>query len=251
MLGHLKSFISKIYTRLNFFFAARSLAFAGYTDITPDIEDKSILFSFDQCRAAILNMDHDMLGYSIEATVVFASEVLSLKTMSDISNLTFMYRCSCSGVRPASDGRVRLNLSYHIGRSVNTAGIRIGMLYVTKCLATLELYLTERLQRTDKESYDLSMFEDIDLVGFSPQIMGECKEFIYGSWDAYVEVVKRDFASFTNHPYAADLLAKIESCRRFEEINNVPLSEIGIALLDDITLNRQLREISKTSYGVN
>lgn len=251
MLSIIKDKISQIWLDYDFRRAERYLKSLGYSDINPDMKDKSIIFSFDRGRVAILNMNHDTLGYSIEATVVFSAEILSLKTNSDMSNLIFMYCCSSSGIRPASESRVRMNISYHIGDKLKFSSLKLGMIYMLKCLATLELYLTERLARLDKDVYDLSMFEDLDLTGFNPQDMGERKEFIFGSWDAYSSFVKEEYAGFPNSPYAVDILAKIKACQDFEEINKIPVSEIGIKLLDDIILNRQLIEVSKTSFGIN
>ena len=251
MLEYISNVFASFKTRLAFLIATRYLKALGYQNISSDIKDKSILFSFDKDKVAILNMDHDMLGYSIEATVVFSADVLSLKTISDLCNLTFMYRCSCSGVRPAADDRVRLNLAYHLGDSLSVSNIGLGMTYVNKCLATLELYLSERIARSDKDMYDLSMFESIDLTGFNPQDTGERKEFIFGSWEAYANAIREEYATFTNHPYAADALSKIEACKLFEERNKIPLSEVGTWLLDDLILGRQLRELSKTNYGIN
>jgi hypothetical protein len=251
LISYLGALFRKLRTKIEFRAATSYLKSFGYSNITADVEDKSILFSFEKDRVAILNMDHDMLGYSIEATVVFAADILSLKTLSDISNLVFTYRCSNSGIRPAGDGRVRLNLTYHIGDRLGAADIMRGMTYLNKCLYTLELYLTERLRRVDREVYDLSMFENIDLTGFNPQDMGERKEFIFGSWDEYAQAAQEDYRGFPGHPYAVDTLAKIEACREFEERNGIPVSESGTWLLDDIVLNRQLSELSKTDYGIN
>jgi hypothetical protein len=251
LLSFLRDTFSKLITKWEFLLATKFLKALGYSNISADVADKSIIFSFDKDRVAILNMDHHMLGYSIEATVVFSADILSLKTLSDMDNLIFMYRCSGSGVRPASEGRVRLNISYYIGDNLSIRGITLGMTYLIKCLATLELYLTERIRRADKDMYDLSMFEDVNLTGFNPQDMGERKEFIFGSWDAYAGAVKKEYEGFPNHPHAIDLLAKIEACRAFEDKNQIPVSELGPILLDDIILNRQLSEVSKTAYGVN
>lgn len=251
MIDKLKTLFANLRQKIEFSYAERVLKRAGYNNVVSDVKDKSIMFTFDGERVAILNMDHDTLGYSIEATVVFSSDVLSLKTISDISNLVFMHRCSSSGIRAADDGRVRINLSYHIGDSMSASAVNTGMLYLNKCLATLEYYLLDRLSNLSKESYDLSMFEDVSLDVFSPQTMGEDREFLYGTWDAYVDSVNEEYSSFVNHPYALDILAKIDACRKFEEVNKVLISEVGRALLEDLVLNRQLYEISKTSYGIN
>lgn len=251
MFKYIGKALISLRSKIDFLLTERDLKSLGYKNISKDIADKSILFSFENDRVAILNMDHDMLGYSIEATIVFSADTLSLKTVSDMNNLIFMYRCSCSGVRPAADLKVRLNLTYHMGNALSRSQIEVGMIYVQKCLSTLEMYLTERLNRTNNKSYDLSMFESIDLTGFNPQDTGERKEFIFGSWDAYSVAITEEYAGFINHPYATDALAKIEACKLFEEKNKISISEVGTWLLEDIILSRQLREISKTSYGIN
>jgi hypothetical protein len=247
----IRNTILNLKNRWNFFIADKYLRTLGFTDLSADLHDKSILFTFDQDRVAILNMDYDMLGYSIEATVVLPAHILSLKTMSDLCNIIFTYCCAGSGIRPAGDDSIRLNVSYHIGETLSLGGIKLGIQYLCKCLATLELYLVQRNKNIDKEIYDLSMFEHIDLTGFNPQDMGEQKEFIFGSWEAYSKSVRTEYDDFPNHPYAVDVLSKISACQIFEEKNGIPISEIGTWLVDDIILYRQMIETSKTSFGIN
>jgi hypothetical protein len=251
LLNTIKEYLVRALTRVNFFKAKAYLKSLGYENVVQDLEDRSIAFTFADERVAMLNMDHDMLGYSIEATVVFSADTLSLKTVSDLSNITYTLRCSSSGIRPAGDNRVRLNVSYHMGHELSKYGISTGMLYLNRCLSAFELYLSDCLKKLDRDSYDLSMFEDIDITAFNPQLMGELKEFVHGSWAAYEDAVESDYSSFTNHPYALDLLTKIEACKTFEEVNGLQVSEVGNEILDNIILGRQVKEVSRNTYGIN
>jgi hypothetical protein len=251
LLIKLKEKVLDIKTKMAFKRAEGILSKIGYKEITSDIKDKSIIFTFDDFRVATLNMDNDMLGYSIEATAVFSADIISMKCLSDISTLIFTHRCSNSGIRPASENRVRLNLSYHIGNDFSRTSIEVGMLYLNKCLATLELYLLDRIKSNSKVVYDLSMFEHMNLAGFNPQHMGEKKEFVYGSWKAYVDATIDEFGPAAGNAYVTDVLIKIEACSLFEHENERLVAEVGSNLLDDLMMHRQLHEVSKTNYGIN
>lgn len=251
MVKSIISYLKTAKAKLEFWITARKILALGYTHTVSDIADKSIMFAFEDGKAALLNMNHDKMGYSIEATVLFSSDVLSLKTMSDISNIVFMHKCSNSGVRAATDNRVRTNLCYNIGGYPTISRIKEAVSNLSLCLITLEMYLVERINRLDHDAYDLSMFETIDTNALNLQLMGEQKEYVHGSWDAFTNSINNEYSSFTNHPHAIDMLTKIAACKSFEEVNDSLISEVGDLILDDIVLNRQLHEISKTTYGIN
>ena len=195
--------------------------------------------------------DHDGFGFSVEATVIYTDELMSQKTMSDISNIAFAHRCLTSGVRKADDGRLRMNLGYQLGTSLSYKQLQAALKNITKCMFILERYLLERVMLFTKPKYDFSMFEHIDITKFNLQLMGERKEFIFGSWENYSAEVIKEHGNSIDSPTSGDLLTKIKACEEFEKANEVLLSEVGVFVLEELVLAHQLREISKKTYAIN
>lgn len=223
----------------------------GYTDIASDQDDRSIVFSFDGNKVALVNMNFSGLGYTVEVMCLFAPELLSLKTYTDIANMFFKNKCSISGLRNTEDGRTSFNVAYNIGEKITKTDIEIAMVYIQKALSEVHQYLIRRVAVIDNIEPDLSMFEDVSLQNFHPQTIAEKKEFVYGSWDAYEKKIAEEYNGFVDHPANIEALAKIEACRQFEEKNEAPLSDVGEYILDELVLTRRLQEIAKTTYSIN
>ena len=251
MFAKIKDLYDDIVLDLNFRYATRLLKKLGYKDIEQDKLDKSIVFTFGQDRMAMLNMDHEVLGYSLEATVIYTADLMSLKTTSDMCNLIFMHRCGVSGLRPADNNRVKLNVTFHMGYTLNKDALSVGMTYLGKCLSILESYLVERVKLLNKSHYDLSMFENTDLANFNPQLLGEQREFVHTTWEAFSKAIMEEHGSTIDTASVTDMLNKIKACSEFETTNEVLISEVGNAVLDELRNARQMLEIAKRTYNVN
>ncbi len=241
----------KFINKFRFFRAKNILKSLGFKEILEDQADGSIVFNFADNKVACLNMNDTRYGYSIEVSLNFDGDLINLKTLSDLASMTYANRCHISRVYPSSERKVRINALLRVGRILSTSSVRKAVQDLELAILTVSQYMEYRVGLLQRTHWDLSMFDGVDLNGFSPQFMAEEMEFVAGSWEQYSDMIKEDYSDFKNHPEEARLLALIAACVEFERANKVQLSQVGDLLADELAESKIQIAASQDNYGVN
>ena len=118
---------------------------------------------------------------------------------------------------------------------------------VKACSNSIISYFTNANKRMSVDFLDLSMFNDVDLYLFNPQFLGENKEFIFRTWDKYIEYIEDN----PENPMLGNtesLLPELEACKLFEETNKMILAEIGHRVLRELVWNSRFSHLLDDVY---
>lgn len=245
MLKHLIDFVDNLKGRLKLYRASKFIKKLDYYIENVSFEDNTIIFSNNN-HIILFSINDGFLGQRLEATVTIKSdELVSLKTLSDISNIAFIHTCSMSGMKHGYEG-IRISIGLSIPGKLCFDNIKTSILYLEQCIKSMDTYIFGRYSSFNDSSLDLSMFEETDLFLFDPQALGEKKQFIYETWTNYLEkAAHEDFYSFS------ESVVDIKACMLFEEANKLLLSEVGDMVLRELIWNRNMSESSNNDYSVN
>jgi len=205
--------------------------------VEKDNDCGAYLIDFENDSYALVSLSENLKTIEFEGTIVFDSDLVNLKTLSSIAHAAFCSGLSTTGICVKNENQVKI----YVRKSLDFFAIYSRFedeLEITKnCISSIRKYLHSRLDQIQHTYLDLSMFNDIDLLTFDPQGLGEKKDFVYENWENYMNaVLAEDNSVFNAGPKIEDLIA----CAEFEDKNEVLLSEIGNSLLKEIDWNRQM-----------
>jgi hypothetical protein len=245
MYKYLTKLISDFKNRQKLQYVCKTLKSFNFYIENVSFEDKTVIFSKDD-KLMLFNLNDGFLGHRLEATVTIKSEdLVSLKTLSDLSNIAYIHTCYMSGLKHGHEG-IRIPLGLAVPKQLRKNDIKMSVLYLEECIKTMDSYIFGRYSNFNDNNLDLSMFEETDLFLFDPQLLGEKKQFIYESWLAYLErAAEADFSSFS------ETISDIKACMVFEKTNKMLLSEVGDMVLRELVWNRRMSESSADENTVN
>lgn len=242
----LKDFINS----LRFKALKRKIASSKYEIEDSDDSEKSLLVDLGESGSVMASLDKSNM-ILFEATIIFDVPLLNLKTYSSIAHTAYYYKFSISGVSRNSNSQVKFFLTRYDNPS-NINDIDAILDDCEKCIGTITKYLNYRVQQFDNfDTYDLSMFDDVDVVAFNPKEMGEKKEFTYETWsELYKDIVGQadDYLSLN----MVSLHECVKACQEFEEKNKALLAEVGDQVMNELIWLIQLREqAKKDKFSIN
>lgn len=206
------------------------------------IEFPGSLLETNECINALLSLHNDSFSIKLETAVIFDNILLNTKTMSNVLDYAYQANCSISGILIQNEEQVKFNISKDFSY-LDLAKIKSDSLKFKNCILDIFKYLNSRIESASSTYIDLSMFENVDLAYFDPQFYAEQKEFVYGSWEKYIESLKSGTNQSQMNGITVDkdvIIQEIQMCKAFEEANNMLLSEIGNLVVQEIIWNRQL-----------
>jgi len=199
------------------------LNLAGIKADDVDVEDNAILFKTLNDKTALFMVD-TTIGHRLESTIAFDAEASSLKAVSDIANVAFSHKCCTTGLKVSGPGRLRVLIAYHLGSGLSKEAVENGVELLGLCIEEIVENLTLKVDNASKAMIDISMFSEFDAMIFNPRLIGERKEFLYSTWDNYARAVLQNQDELASVETTID---EIMACKEFEEVNDIPLAEIG------------------------
>jgi len=207
---------------------------SGYSLSEIDQDEYAFLVDLGDPICTLVSLDETTKSLMLESTLVLEPHILNLKTFSAMAHVCMSNGLGMSGVVPGSNGTVKV----YIGKTISDKSMKrlpYEMEQVRTCITQIIGYINYRSGQNELLSLDLSMFEEIDVNNFNPQVFGEKKDFIYRTWQNYANAV---VSSSANLSEASDTINKINACAEFERLNDLSLSEVGDIVLEELVWNR-------------
>lgn len=241
-------FLKKWATTQKFKKVKKSIIKAGYDIGDIDKENLSLLVNHEEF-SLLVSLDPETKTIEFNSTIIFDGDLGNLKTLSSLAHTAFYYKFTISGLSHKSNCQTRLYLEKELDySSVKKVGFVTQCAH--QCIDTIVRYLHYRHLQNDLDNLDLSMFEDIDLFLFDPKGMGEKKDFQFGDWTSYSSSVSRGEIEMIVD--SEIMINEIEACAKFEQANNMLLSEVGDRILEELVWNRQMKDLSVSDdYSIN
>lgn len=208
-----------------------------------DVDEKrqAAIVGFDEPLCTVVYIDEDdPTTIRLESTMVFEADIANLRTMSSIAHVTMSHGFGLSGLVPGDEGKVKLYVMKYIDLGTMKKKLPEDIKKMNDCLKIIISYINQRMGQKHLKELDLSMFSEVDITQFNPQLMGEKKDFQYQSWETYAESV----LELQKNPSinGVSLLEEIQACAKFEHKNQMHLSEVGNIILDELVWNRNFIE---------
>lgn len=225
---------------------AKLVKLAGFNIEEINHKKGFIKILFSDLSQILLSLDKKTNTLRLETTVIFDVDVLNLKTFSNIAHMAMISGFAISGVVPTANKCVKVYLGKDTERALS---IGKELRLMEKVLKQILQYLQNRVYQANATELDLSMFSQIDLYGFDPRTLGEQKDFIYLSWQNFIDEVSQ--AQSFSVAEVATTVEELIACAEFEDKNNMSLSEVGDIVLEELIWNRALLESEEDEYRVN
>jgi len=189
-----------------------------YTTLSAFVESNDLAYILSVGSSSIL----------VVSSLTVESDFTLRKSYSDIVNLCYGFGVTISGLKYAGYNKNTLSLAVDISllepKKVNNA-----IASIDRCIREIRNYCNNLEMLRDGAHWDLSMFENLDIVSRSITRLAELKEFTVGSWE--------DMAAD-----GFDSNDVIYALRQFEIQNRVNLSVVAEFL------ERELLRISDDSF---
>jgi hypothetical protein len=243
LFKHIAKSVSKFFSEPNadLYDIVAHLIGQKFNIIDVDEKRQATIVGFEKPLCTVIYIDEDDPStIRLESTMVFEAELANLRTMSSISHVAMSHGFGVSGLVPTESGRVKLYVMKYIDLDVMKKRLPDDVRKMYECLKIIISYINQRVGHKHLNELDLSMFSEIDISQFNPQLMGERKDFVYQSWEGYAESVLK----LQKDPAidGISLLEEIQACAKFEHKNQMHLSEVGNIVLDELVWNRNFIE---------
>lgn len=235
----IKKFLKNWLISYKFKQITKKITQTGYNLVDVDFESKTFLVDLGNNFNILITGDKDNLDVlRLESAIVFNGDSLNLKTFSDISNIFYSTDTPITGIFPQHNGRVKFYISQTVlFKNLKSLKSMLGILRDSVNLCNK--YLSLRDKHTKEPMLDISMFADFDLTGINLKQMGEQKEFVWGTWSAFVRaIVASHEAGEINSNDAGIMLKELKACELFEAQNKLLLSEVGDVVWQEIMWSR-------------
>ena len=158
----------------------------------------------------------------LESAYPFHINNFSKKLIYEIMNITHKHGFSCSGPIFGNQEHPE-EVIFSIGIMLpSSRSVKKYSDKMYKCLLDISSFDKELKRQTDFTFIDLSMFTDLDLEYFDPQLLASIKDEKYrGSWDLFYEEMLKINSS------TSELIRK---CVEFENVNDKDISLVGFQL---------------------
>jgi hypothetical protein len=208
-----------------------------------DIDEKkqAIIIGFERPLCTVIYLDEDDNSlFRLESTIVFEAEIANLRTISSIAHVAMSHGFGISGLVPSEEGKIKLYIMKYLDLNMMKKRLVEDIKNKKECLKVIISYINQRMGQKHLRELDLSMFSEIDISQFNPQLLGERKDFVYQSWEMYADSVPDLVKNPSVNGIA--LLEEIQACAKFEYKNKMHLSEVGHIVLDELVWNRNFVE---------
>lgn len=214
---------------------------SGFSISEIDHDDQAFLVDLGDPICTLVSFDKDTQSLLLESTLILEPNIMNLKTFSAMAHVCMSNGLGMSGIVPANNGTIKV----YIGKTISSASIKrlpYELEQVRTCLTQIIGYINYRSGHSELLNLDLSMFEEIDVSNFDPQVFGEKKDFVYRTWQNYANAV---VSSSENLSEASETIKRINACAEFERLNDLRLSEVGDIVLEELVWNRGFMSMSE------
>jgi len=210
-----------------------------------DDPDIFLVFLGDEI-SAIAQIGSNRTSIKLETTLIFDSDLVNLKTLSNISHIGMVHGLASSGIFTVGDGRSKIYVSKEVSVFKICDSIHETVANFKEAILALADYMQLRTKQKQFTNIDLSMFYAIDLTSFNPRVLGEKKEFLYTSWQKYADDLMEDADDYED---IASKITQIKACADFETKNDLCLAEVGDIILDDLYWHRGTWNLNTKEVG--
>lgn len=206
-----------------------------------DHDDQAFLIDLGDPICMLVSFDRDTRSLLLESTLILEPSILNLKTFSAMAHVCMSSGMAMSGIVPADNGTVKV----YIGKTIDSASVKrlpYELEQARTCIAQIIGYVNYRSGQSELLNLDLSMFEEIDVSNFDPQVLGETKDFVYRTWQNYASAI---VSSSDDLSETSETIRRINACAEFERLNDLKLSEVGDIVLEELVWNKGFASLAE------
>jgi len=161
-------------------------------------------------------------GLIVGANITLDNKVFTRSLSERIQFTSAKHNVSCSTIKYDSKedtGTVSLHMVYYAFK-YNEKNFMLYVNNFKNCIRALYSDIQKYLQQQDSTYLDLSMFEGADWSIFDPYVYIIERDKRYdGSWEKYIDTLKKNL----NKKERLAELIYVEMCKRFEDLNDMPI----------------------------